>query len=115
MEVIMYIAFFILFVACGYLVYQYGRLERVIKEQNKIQKKELVDAGNAITETLKIAFDNLKKLSNKQDKNQNEFNQILGRIHRIEQKLQRIRISDEDINSVIAEETKNERRKPKAD
>lgn len=113
METSIYIALFVLFVICGYLLYQHVQLERRVKEQDKAHKKALADAGSAITDTLKIAFDNLKKNSSEHNKVNNKLTEHTGRIHRLEQQFQRTRLSEEAATKTFPEEIKNERRKPK--
>ena len=41
--------------------YQIKKLNKQLLEQNESHKKALATAGNAITDTLKVAFDQLKK------------------------------------------------------
>jgi hypothetical protein len=71
---------FILFVICGYLLYQQVKLERRLNEKNKEHKKALADAGNAMVGALKIAFDNIKKLNQSQDRMKKEIKEHASRI-----------------------------------
>jgi len=89
METFIYIAFFVLFGLCGYLIYQNMQLARKIIEQNIAHKKSLAEAGNAITETLRVAFDNLKKNTTEHGKFNSKFVEHNSRIHRLEQHISR--------------------------
>lgn len=73
----------------GYLVYRTVQLDRKIKEQDIAHKKALAEAGNAITETLRVAFDNLKKNSNEHGKLNSKLVEHNSRIHRLEQHISR--------------------------
>ena len=95
------------------LFYRLVRTERALREEIQKNSRSLADAGNAIADTLKVAFDGIKRLTTKQDKQAVENNQITGRVHRIEQQLQRMKYSDEATKQTSLEETKNERRKSK--
>lgn len=90
MEALIYIAFFVLFITCGYLVYQHIHLEKKIKDQEKSQKKAIADAGNAITDTLRVAFDNIKRHGSEINKLSGKHTEYQSRIHRLEQTMQQI-------------------------
>lgn len=45
-----------------------------------------IESGNAITDTLKVAFENLKKTSNDQSKTNAKLAEYNSRLHRIEQR-----------------------------
>jgi hypothetical protein len=89
MESSIYIAFFALFVICGFLLYQHVQLERRLKEQDIAHKKALAEAGNAITDTLKVAFDNLKRNASDHSKINGKLTEQNSRIHRLEQHIGR--------------------------
>jgi hypothetical protein len=61
----------------------------MLKEQNSTHKKLLAEAGSAITETLKVAFENLKKNSNDHGKFNAKIVEYNSRIHRLEQHISR--------------------------
>jgi Fic family protein len=63
-----YFFILVLFVMAGYFHYRIIQLERKIKENNSKRAKELSDAGKAITETLRSAFDNIKVLNQKHER-----------------------------------------------
>lgn len=85
METFVYISFFILYAFCGYLLYLNNKTLRKIQEQDIAHKKSLVEAGNAITETLRVAFDNLKRNTTDHNKINSKIVEHSGRIHRLEQ------------------------------
>lgn len=111
--IIVYTILSFLFFANAILFYRLIRTEKALREEIEKSNRSLADAGNAIADTLKVAFDGIKRLTTKQDKQVNENNQIIGRIHRIEQQLQRMKYSEEASKQTSLEETKNERRKSK--
>jgi len=117
MEALIYIAFFVLFVLYGYLVHQHALLKRKLEEHNALQKKALAEAGNAITETLRVAFDNLKKNTNEHGKFNSKFVEHNSRIHRLEQHTSRTaknvdqrKITADDGIAFSQEITKNNQR-----
>jgi len=63
-----YFFILVLFVMAGYFQYQIVQLERKQKENNSKRAKELSDAGKAITETLRTAFDNIKVINQKHER-----------------------------------------------
>lgn len=111
MEALIYISFFILFGVCGYLMYQHVKLVRMLSEQDKNQKKALAEAGNAITDTLKVAFENIKRHGSEMNKLTSKYTETQSRIHRLEQTTQQI-ISRENkrTSTEQKEEIKNEKR-----
>lgn len=117
METSIYIAFFVLFVICGFLLYQHVQLERRINEvdeQNKANKKALSDAGNAITETLRVAFDNLKRHNAEINKISNKHSEYQSRLHRLEHASQQMMAKNsKNISTEQIEELKNEKRNSK--
>ena len=111
--IIVYTILTLISLATTLLYYKLRRTEQALRDEIQKNNKSLVEAGNAITDTLKIVFDNLKRTTHKQDKQSKELNQITGRIHRAEQQIQRMKYSDEAEKQPSVEENKNERRKSK--
>lgn len=111
MEALIYIVFFILFALCGYILYRHIQLERLVKEQDKTQKKALLEAGNAITDTLKVAFENIKRHGSEMNKLTSKYTETQSRLHRLEQTSQQI-ISRENkrTSTEQTQEIKNEKR-----
>lgn len=62
------IALGISYIAIGLLVYKIIRLEARIKTMDKEHRKVVADAGMALTETIKVAFDNLKQINQKHER-----------------------------------------------
>ena len=56
------------FITICYLLYKITKLQMRIKEMDKEHRKLVADAGMAITETMKVAFDNLKQLNQKHER-----------------------------------------------
>lgn len=56
---------------------------------DEAHKKSLTEAGNAITDTLRIAFDNLKRNSGEHNKINTKLTEHNSRIHRLEQHINR--------------------------
>lgn len=113
MEMFMYISVFIIYALCGYLYYLHKQIDRKLKEQTETSKKALIEAGNALTETLRIAFDNLKRQGMKLDKTANKDTEYQSRFHRIEQNIQRILSNMDNAAADEKKEIKNERRNNK--
>lgn len=111
--IIVYTILTLLSLATTMLYYRLRRTEQALRTEIQKNSKSLAEAGGAITDTLKVAFDNIKRTTHKQDKQTNELHQITNRIHRVEQQLQRMKYSDEADKQTSAEENKNERRKSK--
>jgi hypothetical protein len=84
-----YLLIFSLYAICGYLLHKQVKILRMLKEQDITHKKSLAEAGSAITETLKVAFDNLKKNSNDHNKFNTKIVEHNSRIHRVEQHISR--------------------------
>ena len=74
-----------MFSVSGYFIYEMFRLNKALLKQNEDQKKALAEAGNAITETLRVAFDNLKRNTAEHNKINAKLNEHNSRIHRLEQ------------------------------
>lgn len=113
MEALIYIAFFVLFVVCGYLWYKHIQLGRRLKEQDIDHKKALTDAGNAITDTLRVAFDNLKRNTGEHNKIHAKLTEHNSRIHRLEQNINRKTQPIENSSEYIDEFDKNSHKKQK--
>lgn len=111
--IIVYTILTLLSLATTMLYYRLRRTEKALRDEIQKNNKSLVEAGNAITDTLKVAFDNLKRVTHKQDKQTNEIHQTTNRVHRVEQQIQRMKYSDETSQQTSSEEIKNERRKSK--
>ena len=71
-----------------------------LKTNSDNQALALKEAGNALTDTLKIAFDSLKKLTSGQGKTHTKLTDVSGRLHRLEQHLQRS-LNDESRRNAI--------------
>jgi hypothetical protein len=84
MEIFAYILLFLLVSANVYLIYKAIDLQKQLNKLDKDHKKQLVDAGNAITDTLKVAFDNLKRNSSEHNKINSKLTEYNSRIHRLE-------------------------------
>lgn len=69
--------------------YQIKKLNKQLLEQNESHKKALATAGNAITDTLKVAFDQLKKNNSDHSKINSKLTEYNSRIHRLEQNMNR--------------------------
>lgn len=89
MDIFIYTSFFILFAFCGYLLYIANKMQRKLKEQDEKHRKALLEAGNAITETLHVAFDSLKKNASDHNKLNSKIVEHNTRIHRLEQHISR--------------------------
>ena len=66
------------------------KFKKRIEENFKKQNEKFVESGNAITDTLKVAFDNIKKNSNAISKLQSTLAEQNTKIYRIEQRLSRL-------------------------
>ena len=88
------------------------RLKKQIQSQDISQKKALAEAGNAITDTLKIAFDNIKQHNVKLDKLNNKHTEYQSRFHRLEQHLQQLlaKYNKDNAKELKKQEPENERR-----
>lgn len=85
MDILETILFVTLFSVSGYFVYEMFKLKKMLKRHNEEQKKALTEAGNAITDTLRVAFDNLKRNSADHNKINAKLTEHNSRIHRLEQ------------------------------
>ena len=107
-----YVALFLLYGVSGYLFYINHRLKKQIQSQDISHKKALAEAGNAITDTLKIAFDNIKQHNVKLDKLNNKHTEYQSRFHRLEQHLQQLlaKYNKDNARELKKQEPENERR-----
>jgi len=69
--------------------YQIKKLKKQLLEQDDAHKRALATAGNAITDTLKVAFDQLKKNNSDHSKINSKLTEYNSRIHRLEQNMNR--------------------------
>lgn len=108
----LYVALFLLYGVSGYLFYINHKLKKQIKSQDTSHKKALAEAGNAITDTLKIAFDNIKQHNAKLDKLNNKHTEYQSRFHRLEQHLQQLlaKYNKDNAKELKKQEPENERR-----
>ena len=108
----LYVALFLLYGVSGYLFYINHKLKKQIKSQDISHKKALAEAGNAITDTLKIAFDNIKQHNVKLDKLNNKHTEYQSRFHRLEQHLQQLlaKYNKDNVKELKKQEPENERR-----
>lgn len=89
--------------------YQIKKLQQKIIEQDGVHKSALATAGNAITDTLKVAFDQLKKNNSDHSKINSKLTEYNSRIHRLEQNMNRS-VKDglkQKINLQYTEENEN--------
>lgn len=108
----LYVTLFLLYGLVGYLFYINHRLNKQIQSQDISHKKALAEAGNAITDTLKIAFDNIKQHNVKLDKLNNKHTEYQSRFHRLEQHLQQLlaKYNKDNVKELKKQEPENERR-----
>ena len=76
--------------------YQIKKLNKQLLEQNESHKKALATAGNAITDTLKVAFEQLKKNNSDHSKINSKTTELNSRLYRLEQ--QQIRSVRDNVN-----------------
>ena len=84
MNYLQILLFVILFTLLGLSIYEIFRLKNQLRKQSEDQKRLLADAGNAITDTLRTAFDNLKNINQKHErlnKSVKEIDTQIGRAH----------------------------------
>ena len=85
--------------------YQIKKLHQKFIQQDESHKKALSEAGNAITDTLKVAFEQLKKNSIDHSKINSKTTELSSRLHRLEQ--QQIRTTRDGINKINIEKKQN--------
>ena len=107
-----YVILFLLLGLVSYLFYSSNKLNKLIKAQDVAHKKALAEAGTAITDTLKIAFDNIKQHNVKLDKLNNKHTEYQSRFHRLEQHLQQLlaKYNKDNAKELKKQEPENERR-----
>lgn len=117
---IMILSLVVAYIALFALVYRVIWLEKRMKTLDKEHRKMVSDAGMALTETLKVAFDSLKQLNQKHEKlssivkdNKEKIQNIIignrtNNQSRFE-KISRLRkaVSDAKTNHEAAEDTEN--------
>lgn len=69
-----------------FYIYKIRPTQQSFTESLKKQKMMFIESGNAITDTLKVAFENLKKTSNDQSKTNAKLTEYNSRLHRLEQR-----------------------------
>ena len=69
-----------------FYIYKIRPTQESFTESLKKQKMMFIESGNAITDTLKVAFENLKKISNDQSKTNAKLTEYNSRLHRLEQR-----------------------------
>jgi predicted phage gp36 major capsid-like protein len=69
-----------------FYIYKIRPTQQSFQESLKKQKVMFIESGNAITDTLKVAFENLKKTSNDQSKTNAKLTEYNSRLHRLEQR-----------------------------
>jgi hypothetical protein len=69
--------------------YQIKKLQQKIIEQDGAHKRALATAGNAITDTLKVAFEQLKKNNSDHSKINSKLTEYNSRIHSLEKNMNR--------------------------
>jgi predicted phage gp36 major capsid-like protein len=69
-----------------FYIYKIRPTQQSFIESLKKQKMMFIESGNAITDTLKVAFENLKKTNNDQSKTNAKLTEYNSRLHRLEQR-----------------------------
>jgi len=117
MNYFVYITLFIILLGEIYVSYKLYSLYKKLSKLEKESKQQLNEAGSAISDTLRVVFDNLKRQSSKLDKLSNKHTEYQTRFHRLEQTTQRLASTGEKETPTKQnlEENKNERRNTKAD
>lgn len=85
MDTLETILFTVMFSVSGYFIYEMFQLNKKMTKKIEEQKKALSDAGSAISDTLRVAFDNLKRNTAEHNKINAKLNEHNSRIHRLEQ------------------------------
>lgn len=86
------------------------KLKAINSKQSIEQKKALAEAGNAIADTLKVAFDNLKNQGFKIDKLNKKDTEYQSRFHKMENDIRRLMTENEKLmESRLTGEKKYER------
>jgi hypothetical protein len=110
METIVYIILSLLIGLDVYLIIKLRKLGKMLGEKSSEHNKKLSEAGNAITDTLRVVFDNLKRQSVKTDKLDKKETEYQSRFHKIENDIRRLVLNmEKTLESKTAEEKKYER------
>jgi cell shape-determining protein MreC len=64
--------------------FQIKKIHQRFIEQDESHKTALSEAGNAITDTLKVAFEQLKKNSVENNRTNNKITELNSKVHRLE-------------------------------
>jgi predicted PurR-regulated permease PerM len=75
--------FVILFTLLGLSIYEIVKVKKQLLQQNENQKRSLAEAGNAITDTLRTAFDNIKNINQKHERLNKSVKEIDSRLQGI--------------------------------
>lgn len=75
-----YLFILALFIIAGLFHYKIIQLEKKLNESNAKRAKDLVDAGQALTDALKKAFDNIKTLNQKHERLSRSVKEIETRV-----------------------------------
>jgi len=75
-------------------------IEKRLVKSDEVHRNALKEAGNAITETLSVAFDNLKKHTTTIAKHNSVLSEHTKRIHRLEQQGQKTAAQKSRIEAV---------------
>ena len=100
MEKIVYIILSVLIGLNLYLIFKLRKfrdLRKNLDDKASEQQKKLSEAGNAITDTMKVIFDNLKNQGYKIDKLNKKETEYQSRFHKIESDLRRLAIEQEKL------------------
>lgn len=85
MEIILLLLCIVALAVSTYSWYEMRKANRELVSMLEAHKKTLYDSGNAITDTLRVAFENLKKHALKQGKIDSKLVEHHNRLHRLEQ------------------------------
>lgn len=85
-----WVAIVSLFILWGISFYLYIQLKRRTVQEFQKYNNKFVESGNAITDTLRVAFDNIKKNTRSLSQLQSPLAELKARIHRVEQAVQRL-------------------------
>lgn len=85
MEIIVYILVCLCISLDVYVLYKIYKLDKKVENKTDGNNRQLAEAGNALTDTLKVAFDSLKKNSIEHTKINSKISDHNLRIHRLEQ------------------------------
>lgn len=89
------------------LLYNIHKIEQELKADVKKQKTNIIESGSAIADTLKVAFDNLKRNTSDHNKINSTLTEYNSRIHRLEQNHNRL-VKDKHSQVKINDNIKNE-------